>query len=66
MLLHRTGHDDAIRIEGEAVRRLLAARPPQAAAYLRRDIPRIRLPRSQWARFAEARKKQGIACADMT
>ncbi len=66
MLLHRTGHDDAIRIEGEAVRRLLAAKAAaRQPAHLRRDIPRIRLPRSEWARFAEARKEHGITCADM-
>jgi len=66
MLLHQTGYDDAIRIEGEAVRRLLAAKAAaRQPAYLRRDVPRIRLPRSEWTRFAEARKKQGITCAGM-
>jgi DNA gyrase subunit B len=66
MLLHRSGNSDAIRIEGEAVRRLLAAKAAaRQPAHLRRDIPRIRLPRSEWARFAETRKKQGITCADM-
>ncbi len=65
-LLHRTGYDDAIRIEGEAVRRLLAAKTAaRQPAHLRRDIPRIRLARSEWTRFAEMRKKQGITCADM-
>jgi len=66
VLLHRAGHDNAIRIEGEAVRRLLAAKAAaRQPAHLRRDIPRIRLPKSEWARFAMARKKQGITCADM-
>jgi DNA gyrase subunit B len=65
-LLHRTGHDDAIRIEGEAVRRLLAlkaaARQP---AHLRRDISRIRLSKAAWASLAQARKARGITCAAM-
>jgi DNA gyrase subunit B len=65
-LLHRTGHDDAIRIEGEAVRRLLAAKAAaRQPAHLRRDIRRIRLPRPDWARLAQARKTQGITCAEM-
>src|SRR5690349_18042062 len=49
-LLHQTGHDDAIRIEGEAVRRLLAAKvAARQPAHLRRDSQRIRLPQSEWA-----------------
>ena len=66
MLLRRTGYHNAIRIEGEAVRRLLAAKAAaRQPAHLRRDVPRIRLPRSEWARLAEARKKQGITGGDM-
>jgi len=65
-LLRRTGHDDAIRIEGEAVRRLLAAKAAaRQPAHLRRDIRRVRLPRAEWARLAKARKAQGITCAGM-
>jgi len=65
-LLHRTGHDDAIRIEGEAVRRLLAAKTAaRQPAHLRRDSRRIRLPQSEWARLAGARKAQGITGAEM-
>ena len=65
-LLHQTGHDDAIRIEGEAVRRLLAAKAAaRQPAHLRRDIRRVRLPKPEWARLAEARKANGITCADM-
>jgi DNA gyrase subunit B len=45
-LLHRTGHDDAIRIEGEAVRRLLAAKAAvRQPAHPHRDTGRGRLPR---------------------
>jgi DNA gyrase subunit B len=48
LLLHRAGHEDAIRIEGEAVRRLLAAKAAaRQPAHPRRDIPRIRLPKSE-------------------
>ncbi|HEY6309483.1 MAG TPA: ATP-binding protein, partial [Streptosporangiaceae bacterium] len=66
MLLHRTGHDDAIRIEGEAVRRLLAAKAAaRQPVHLRRDNQRIRLPKSEWARLAKARKTRGITCAEM-
>jgi DNA gyrase subunit B len=65
-LLHRTGHDDAIRIEGEAIRRLLAAKAAvRQPAHLRRAVRRIRLPKSEWAWLAEARKAQGITCAEM-
>ena len=65
-LLHRTGHDDAIRIEGEAVRRLLAAKAAaRQPAHLRRDNRRIRLPKSEWARLAKVRKTRGITCAEM-
>ena len=65
-LLHRTGHDNAIRIEGEAVRRLLAAKAAaRQPAHLRRDSRRIRLPQSEWARLAGARKAKGITCAEM-
>ncbi len=66
VLLRRTGHHNAIRIEGEAVRRLLAAKAAaRQPTHLRRDIPRIRLPRSEWARLAEARRRQKITCAAM-
>jgi DNA gyrase subunit B len=65
-LLHRTGHDAAIRIEGEAVRRLLAAKAAaRQPAHLRRDNRRIRLPKSEWARLAKARKRRGITGAEM-
>jgi DNA gyrase subunit B len=65
-LLRRTGHDDAIRIEGEAVRRLLAAKAAaRQPAHLRRDNRRIRLPKAEWARLAKARKTRGITCAEM-
>ena len=65
-LLHQTGHDDAIRIEGEAVRRLLATKAAaRQPAHLRRDSRRIRLPQSEWARLAWARKAQGITGAEM-
>jgi DNA gyrase subunit B len=66
VLLHRTGHDDSIRIEGEAVRRLLAAKAAaRQPAHLRRDARRVRLPRPEWARLAEARRRRGITCAGM-
>ena len=65
-LLHRTGHDDAIRIEGEAVRRLLSAKAAaRQPAHLRRDARRVRLPKSEWARLAKVRKSQAITCAEM-
>jgi DNA gyrase subunit B len=65
-LLHRTGHHHAIRIEGDAVRRLLAAKAAaRQPAHLRRDSRRVRLPRPEWARLATARKRHGITCAQM-
>src|SRR5581483_4447359 len=65
-LLHRTGHDDAIRIEGEAVRRLLTAKTAaRQPAHLRRDIQRVRLPRSEWAKLAKRRTALGVTCAAM-
>jgi DNA gyrase subunit B len=66
LVLKRADQDRNLRIEGEAVRRLMtgriAARQPAA---LRRGEPRIRLPRAEWRRLAEARKALGITCAAM-
>ncbi len=66
LLLKRSGQDHAIRVEGEAVRRLMAqkiaARQPSR---LRRDEERVRLPREVWARLAAVRKTRGITLADM-
>jgi DNA gyrase subunit B len=65
-LLHQFGLASAVRIEGEAVCRLLAnkaaARQP---AHRRRSARRVRLPRAEWARLAQARRAHGITGAAM-
>ena len=48
-----------------SVRLLAAKAAARQPAHLRRDIRRIRLPKPEWAQLAEARKTQGITCADM-
>ncbi len=65
-LLQQAGQDHAVRIEGEAVRRLLAAKvAARQPSHLRRSAPRIRLPRSEWARLSKLRQARGITCAAM-
>ena len=65
-LLRRGGQDYAVRIEGEAVRRLLAAKvAARQPAHLRRSVPRVQLPRAEWARLSKLRRTRGITCAAM-
>jgi DNA gyrase subunit B len=65
-LLRQRGQDHAIRIEGEAVRRLLAAKvTARQPANLRRSAARVRLSRLEWARLARLRKARGITGKSM-
>ncbi|WP_345432909.1 LAGLIDADG family homing endonuclease [Actinoallomurus vinaceus] len=65
-VLKRAGQDHAVRIEGEAVRRLIAARiAGRQPAELRRDEERVAVPVEAWARLARKRTWKGITCAEM-
>ena len=66
VLLRRAGQDHAVRIEGEAVRRLLARKAAdRQPAHLRRSSQRIRLPLSEWQRLSATRRQRGITGAAM-
>ncbi|MQY12956.1 hypothetical protein SRB5_30950 [Streptomyces sp. RB5] len=64
--LKTAGADGAVRIEGEAVRRL---RVRQAVArqptHLRRNERRVRVPLEHWRRLKDARRRTGITGAEM-
>ncbi|MCP2335625.1 LAGLIDADG family homing endonuclease [Actinomadura rupiterrae] len=65
-LLWERGHADAVRVEGEPIRRLLALKAARRQpAMLRRDEERVRLPREAWKRLARARRARGITGTDM-
>jgi DNA gyrase subunit B len=66
VLLRNAGQDHAIRIEGKAVRRLLARKAAERQpAHLRRSSRRIRLPLSEWQRLSGIRRQRGITGAAM-
>jgi len=65
-LLRNAGQDYAVRIEGEAIRRLLARKASERQpAHLRRSSPRIRLPLPEWQRLSAVRRRRGITGAAM-
>ena len=65
-LLLKTRKYESMRIEGEAVRRLLATKAAaRQPAHLRRDAQRVELPAEEWSRLASKRRARGISCAVM-
>ncbi len=66
VLFRSAGQDHAVRIEGEAVRRLLARKAAERQpAHMRRSSRRIRLPLPEWQRLSAIRRQRGITCAAM-
>jgi DNA gyrase subunit B len=66
VLLRCAGQDHAVRIEGEAIRRLLARKAAdRQPAHLRRSSRRVRLPQAEWQRLSAVRRQRGITCAAM-
>ncbi|MGK5558630.1 LAGLIDADG family homing endonuclease, partial [Actinomadura kijaniata] len=65
-VLRDAGQAAAVRVEGEAVRRLMAEKAAtRQPAVLRRNEDRVRLPRDEWKRLASIRKARRITGADM-
>jgi DNA gyrase subunit B len=66
VLLRHGRQDHAVRIEGKAVRRLLALKAAERQpAHLRRSSRRVRLPLPEWQRLSAIRRQHGITCSEM-